>query len=135
MDAEHQRIFAQPRRARIIDEPSPLLQQFIAEHGLATPKPAFYSPLAHAEHKCCFPNVEKQVAQMGGNALTGWLFWEVENTAIHTEAHCIWIAQKGSWVDITPQELPPRRVKFSPDDRVAAKRGYTSGYETLLTTN
>src|SRR4051812_28698049 len=112
MDPEYERLLSHPRRARILEELSPLLESFVAEHQLATPKKAFYTPLPHCKIKCCFVNVDKQLALMGGNGLTGWLFWEIENTVVHTEAHCIWVTPAGSWIDITPQALPPRRVMF-----------------------
>lgn len=64
---------------------------------------------------------------------TGWVFWEYENTSILTEAHAIWIDPRGRRLDITPRNLEPgRRILFLPDPRVAAKRGYTASYRTVL---
>jgi hypothetical protein len=136
MDHEHQeylKLISTPRRGRILEEPSGLLSNFVADHKLAIPKMAFYRPLSFCEPKRCFVNVDTQVAKMGGSILTGWIFWEIENTVLHTEAHAIWVATGGSWIDITPHRLPPRRVMFSPDPNVSEKRGYTTGYETSLT--
>jgi hypothetical protein len=80
-------------------------------------------------------NVDQQMTRAGGSAQAGWLFWEIENTVLETEAHCIWVSDYGAWIDITPQHSRPQRLLFSPDPRVAEKRGYTTGYETPLTDN
>jgi len=135
MDAEYTRLMQTPRRARILETQSVLLSNFVAEHKLAVPQWAFYRPLEWCEQGVCFINVEKQVQKMSGSALVGWMFWEVENLIAYTEAHSIWVTPQGTWIDITPHSLPPKRVMFSPDPRVAEKRGYTIPFETPLTAN
>jgi|ERR1051325_5352799 hypothetical protein len=70
---------------------------------------------------------------MGGEALHGWIFWEIEHTALLTEPHAIWVGPRGSWVDITPHQLPTRKVLFTPDPKVSEKRGHTKVFETPLT--
>ena len=135
MDPEYERLLKTPKGARILASQSPLLDGFVAEHRLAPAQWAFYRPLEWCEQSRCFVNVDQQIVKMGGTALVGWMFWEIENTMIHTEAHCIWVTPQGTWIDITPQALPPKRVMFSPDARVAANRGHTLIYETLLTRN
>jgi hypothetical protein len=61
MDPEYVKIFSTPRRARILEEMSPILMSFLAEHRIAQPKVAVDSPLPHCERKLCFVNVDKQV--------------------------------------------------------------------------
>jgi len=114
---------------------TPRLRAFIEEHQLPEPRPVICRPLPFCEPKRCFANVDQQVKRAGGSAIAGWLFWEIENTVLETEAHCIWVSEHGAWIDITPQASAPQRLLFSADPRVAEKRGYTTGYETPLTKN
>lgn len=135
MDPEYQKLLSTPRKAKIVQDFSPLLRSFVAHHQLAEPKWALCRPLDFCREKRCFVNVDKQVSKMGGSSLSGWLFWEVERTVLETEAHCIWVTPQGTWVDITPQSPLVRRILFSPDSRVSERRGLTVGYETPLTDN
>src|SRR2546430_17627955 len=67
---------------------------------------------------------------------TGWVFWEFEDNSMHTEAHAVWITSQGIWMDITPRSIAPDKcLLFLPDRRVAAKRGYTAGHRTILSTD
>lgn len=136
MNSEYLAILRQPRRARILEKRSTILARLLFEHKLQEPKSVEFAPLRESEFKRCFVNVEQQVLRGGGSMETGWMFWEVEHTCIYTEAHAIWITPQGRRRDITPQQLPPdRRILFLPDCRVAAKRGVTVGYTTILSTD
>lgn len=129
-------LFQQSRRARILEKRSAVLSQLLLEHSLPEPKSVEFAPLRGCDYKRCFVNVDRQVADGGGRLETGWIFWEVEDTCVYTEAHAVWITPQGRRQDITPQKLPPeRRILFLPDERVAAKRGITTGYSTVLSTD
>ncbi|MEI6193210.1 MAG: hypothetical protein WCS42_02650 [Verrucomicrobiota bacterium] len=120
-------------KGRILEKRSNLLSDFLREQGLSEPKSVEYSPLLHCERCNCFRNVEAQIKRAGGGRLeTGWAFMELLDISIHTIAHGIWITPQGRRIDITPWDFgPDRRILFLPDERVAAKRGYTAGYRTV----
>lgn len=110
------------------------LVQFLREHNLPEPVSVEYRPHSGCETGNCFRNVEAQVQQAKGRMQTGWAFVEYIGVSIHTVAHAIWVTRFGKQVDITPWEFPPKhRVLFLPDNRVAAKRGYTAGCRTVFT--
>ncbi len=136
MNPEYLAVMRTPRSVRILEERSPLLTQLLLAHNLQEPKSVEFAPLRGCELKRCFVNVERQVASAGGSMETGWLFWEIEQTSVHTEAHAVWITPQGRRRDITPQQFPPaRRLLFLHDPRVAAKRGVTAGYKVILSTD
>jgi hypothetical protein len=120
-------------QGRILEKRSKLLAEFLREHGLSDPKSVEYSPLPYCERCNCFRNVEAQIKRAGGGRLeAGWAFMELLDVSIHTIAHGIWITPQGRRMDITPWDFgPERRTLFLPDERVAAKRGYTAGYRTV----
>ena len=136
MNPEYLAVIRTPRIGRILEKRSPLLTQLLLAHNLQEPKSVEFAPLRGCDRKRCFVNVERQAASAGGTMETGWLFWEVENTSVYTEAHAVWITPQGRRRDITPQRFPPeRRLLFLPDPRVAAKRGITAGYKIILSTD
>jgi hypothetical protein len=135
MNPEYEAIFRQGVRARIIEKRSKLLADFLITHGLPEPKSVACSPLRDCDSNRCFVNVEEQIARMGGSMETGWMFWEYEDVSIYTEAHAIWVTPQAKRLDITPHKLQPNRILFTPEPRVAAKRGYTIGYRTILSTD
>lgn len=120
----------------MLEKRSTLLVSFLKEHGLAEPKSVEFAPLTDCRAKACFLNVEAQVRRAGGRMETGWLFWEHENVCLFTEAHAVWITPSGKRRDITPQRLPAgSRVLFLPEPEVAKKRGYSSHFKTILSTD
>jgi hypothetical protein len=135
MNAEYEAIFREGVRARIIERRSKLLAAFLTTHGLPEPKSVACSPLRDCHSSRCFVNVEQQIARMGGSMETGWMFWEYADVSVHTEAHAIWVTPQAKRLDITPHKLQPNRILFTPDPRVAAKRGYTVGYRTILSSD
>jgi len=136
MDPEYEALLREVPRARLLERRSSLLTEFLKKHDLRDPKSVEFSPMKGAIRLRCFINVEEQVQRAGGHMETGWVFWEYESIDIHTEAHAIWITPQGRRVDITPRELPPeRRILFLPEPRVAIKRGYTAGYNMVLSSD
>lgn len=130
---EFTEIARRPVYARVFEKRSPVLAAFLKEHGIAEPKSVEYAPLSGCRDGFCFVNVEQQISKMGGSIETGWVFWEYVETSISTEAHAIWISPQGKRRDITPREVfPDRRILFTPDPRVAKKRGYTASVRTIL---
>src|SRR4051812_27851672 len=102
-----------PRRARILEKRSGVLHSLLIEHDLPEPKSVEFAPIQSAALKRCFVNVEEQVLRAGGTMETGWMFWEIEDTSVYTEAHAIWITPQGKRRDITPQRMPPeKRILF-----------------------
>ena len=135
MDAEYEKLISTPRRVSLLLTMTARLRAFIEEHQLPEPRPVICRPLPFCQPKRCFANVDQQVRRAGGTAVAGWLFWEIENTILESEAHCVWVSEHGAWIDITPQPSAPQRVLFAADPRVAQKRGCTVGYETPLTSD
>ena len=121
---------------KLVEKRSELLSGFLRQHGLAEPKSVEFRPLIGCAEGACFKNIESQVQRAGGKIEFGWVFWHFVDLAINTEAHAVWITPQDRRMDITPRSLPPeRRVMFLPDSRVGIKRGYTCGYQTILSTD
>lgn len=122
--------------SRLFEKRSKLLADFLREHQLAEPKSVEYRPLVGCIISGCFRNVDEQVAKAGGRVETGWAFMEIVGVSIYTISHAIWVTAQGKRIDITPWYDPPKkRVLFLPDERVAIKRGYISGYRTVFETD
>jgi len=131
---EFVQIMSHPRiiRARIIEEATPILLNFLVQKNLGPLLTVRCRPQPHCERKCCFANVDKQVALKGGELITGWFFNEIENMSITGEAHAIWKHPNGKRIDITPHDFHPERIVFVPDPKVALKRGYTASPLLIL---
>ena len=66
----------------------------------------------------CFPNVKSVVEKLGGTTINGWAIWQWANIMVEAEAHAIWQAPDGKFVDITPHINNETRILFLPDDQV-----------------
>lgn len=121
---------------RLLEKRSKILDDFLHEHGLAEPKSVEYNPLRGSLLGWCFRNVTTHVSIAGGKMETGWVFFELVGVSMKTIAHAIWVTPQGRRMDITPWEFQlERRILFLPDDRVAAKRAYSAGYQTIYATD
>ncbi len=136
MSPEYEKLFnAPPVRFRIVEKSTSALERFAKDNGLAAFKSVGCGPLNWCEPKRCFINAEEQVRQRGGTIETGWIFNELEDRVITSEAHAVWREWNGKRHDITPHQFQPVRVLFSPDTRVALKRGYTTPYKLILSSD
>lgn len=63
----------------------------------------------------CFPLVERQVEENGGQAITGWSLWELPTLFVEAEFHCVWQQPSGDLVDIAAKKHPTARVLFLAD--------------------
>mgnify|MGYP001632437029 CR=1 FL=1 len=66
----------------------------------------------------CFPNVKSVVEKLGGTTINGWAIWQWANIMVEAEAHAIWQAPDGKFVDITPHINNETCILFLPDDQV-----------------
>jgi hypothetical protein len=111
---------------RILERPTPELESFVVSLGLPSIRCVGCAPRTWCEPKLCFVNVDRQVAQKGGEMVVGWIWQELAGVSLTGDAHAIWRSNDGKLRDITPHDGAPRRVAFCEDPRVLAKRGYTA---------
>lgn len=62
----------------------------------------------------CYLNAEMAVERHGGEALYGWIVWEMPGVYLTAEHHAV-VGVDGSLLDVTPQFNGERRVLFVPD--------------------
>ncbi len=72
-------------------------------------------PLPQAPANACFPLVERQVAEAGGECVFGWAIWEWPKVFIEAEFHAVWRRPDGAQIDVAPKPLRIPRVLFLPD--------------------
>ncbi len=81
----------------------------------ATP---FYIPVAEAMNSKagdCYRNVQKVVANKGGERILGWNIWIWTNILIEAEAHAVWKNTNGEYIDVTPHSDGEKQILFLPD--------------------
>jgi hypothetical protein len=85
-----------------------------------TAKPVYVSVVLResAIQNECFPNVLARVEQAGGSICLGWQIWEWENVFIEAEFHAVWLNNEGKFIDITPKDVPTRKILFLPDPKM-----------------
>src|SRR5437660_241975 len=64
----------------------------------------------------CLVNVERRIAESGGDIQYGWRIWEWVNTLIEAEFHAVWRSPDGNLIDVTPAPHDYKRVLFLPDN-------------------
>jgi hypothetical protein len=78
-------------------------------------------PTSWAQPLDCYLNVERQIAERGGEVQYGWQIWEWRGVYLDAEFHAVWKDPHGKLHDITPKNDPTLRILFLPD----ATRVYT----------
>ena len=73
-------------------------------------------PENNAITKACFPTVEEKIKRDGGQMVFGWQLWET-NFLAEAEFHAIWESQDGKLLDITPKDIPVKKILFLPDSK------------------
>lgn len=73
------------------------------------------TPATDAELLACFPTVEKQVAEHGGELQLGWQIWEWPDVMMEAEFHAVWRDPSGNLHDLTPKPFGTRKILFLPD--------------------
>lgn len=63
----------------------------------------------------CFGNVDKKIAQKGGEKVHGWTVREWKGVFLEAEFHAIWKSPKGAFLDVTPTEEVEVKRLFLPD--------------------
>lgn len=72
-------------------------------------------PVLGAQPNDCFPMVERQVSQEGGDVVYGWQIWEWPTLFFEAEFHAVWKLPSGELLDITPKDFPCSRILFIRD--------------------
>lgn len=73
-------------------------------------------PAPWAIENDCFPTVQKQVDQHGGQLVIGWALWEYPGVFAEAEFHAVWRDPgSGELVDLSPRPLPLSVISFLPD--------------------
>lgn len=82
-------------------------------------KPRFVDvvPLEFCLAQNCHHDVQQSVHLFGGNQQIGWAVNHVPGEYFEFVAHSVWERPNESWVDVTPEPGPKRRV-FVPDSSV-----------------
>lgn len=62
----------------------------------------------------CHKNVDKIVAQHGGNPVFGWIIWS-NHDLFDAEFHCVWQDESGTLHDVTPRRDGEKEILFLPD--------------------
>ncbi|OWG13090.1 hypothetical protein KDK82_5597 [Delftia sp. K82] len=63
----------------------------------------------------CFNDVNRQIAEFGGDAVHGWQLWEWPGIMVEAEFHGIWRSPNGELLDISLKGEGEETVLFVPD--------------------
>lgn len=89
-------------------------------------------PVPSAQVSDCFPAVERQVVQEGGEVVYGWQIWEWPTLFIEAEFHAVWKTIAGDLLDITPKPFPCSQILFIRDAvRIYESRQVKNVYLTI----
>jgi len=75
------------------------------------------TPDKGARRSECYEAVEKRIEKHGGAKVYGWDILEWPGVFIESEFHCIWRSPDGNLLDVTPREIPFKRILFLPDPK------------------
>jgi hypothetical protein len=89
-----------------------LCEQLLVE---AAPQFLDVSPRGDAQILDCFPVVQQQAEQGGGEVCYGWRFWELPLAYVEAEFHAVWRNPAGDLMDITPTQTGATRILFVAD--------------------
>lgn len=74
------------------------------------------------------------IKKLGGKSEVGWVFWNISDIAIESEAHSVWITNSGKRIDVTPRPyFFGKSLLFVIDSNVYKKRGYTAQFNKCFT--
>src|SRR5471030_2473882 len=65
----------------------------------------------------CYKDVERQVAEFGGEIVYGWAVWEWPRIMITAEFHAVWKSPTGELSDVTIKPDGEQQIVFIPDAR------------------
>jgi len=65
----------------------------------------------------CFGGLPGYIKKHGGMQNIGWAIWEWPLVFIEAEFHCVWESPDGMLFDITPKQIPFKRLLFLPDPK------------------
>lgn len=63
----------------------------------------------------CFADVERQVAEHGGELVVGWLIWEWSAILVEAEFHAVWKSPAGEFIDVSNKPDNETMVMFVQD--------------------
>ncbi len=72
-------------------------------------------PIVDAQANECFPLVEQQTQQDGGQTVFGWSLWELPALFVEAEFHAVWKQPTGELLDVTPKNHATSKILFLPD--------------------
>ena len=70
---------------------------------------------ADAGDRDCYKDVERQIAEFGGEIVYGWQVWEWPRIIIEGEFHAVWRSPEGSLIDVSLKPDGEDRIVFVPD--------------------
>jgi hypothetical protein len=79
----------------------------------------------------CFENVNRYVADHGGEQVYGWSIWKTGDCLLHAEFHAIHKGENGEFLDVTPYVKPSKNILFLPSTLQYAHRRVPSRYLPL----
>jgi hypothetical protein len=97
--------------AEIGDTVSLLTEQF----GLADAVWVPVRPRKDSVVQDCYKDVERQVAEFGGEIVYGWEVWEWPRIMIAAEFHAVWRSPTGELSDVTIKPDGEQQIVFIPD--------------------
>jgi hypothetical protein len=72
-------------------------------------------PRADCLPNCCFDNVRRLVATLGGSIQHGWSMREQFQVYAEAAFHAVWRSSDGNLIDVTPRADEQTRILFLPD--------------------
>ncbi len=83
----------------------------------ATAEPAFLPVCTRKDSVLgdCFNDVNRQIAEFGGDAVHGWQLWEWPGILVEAEFHGVWRSPSGELLDVSLKGEGEEVVLFVPD--------------------
>lgn len=78
-------------------------------------KPGFSPDAKPRKPKGCWDNVQAAIERRGGQAVTGWLIWEMPDVLLNAERYACWLSPDGELTDVTPKPDGETRIVFLSD--------------------
>jgi hypothetical protein len=64
----------------------------------------------------CFNNVQKKISQDGGDAVFGWIIWELSGVILQAEFHSVW-KKDNILFDVTSYDVKANKIIFVEDNQ------------------